>query len=339
MILKLMFTKRNFVIALVILILIGGFWYWRGRKQEKTLPTEVVRRGNVTETVSVTGAVVPERFAELSFQKTGIVEQVLVKEGDFVREGQIIALLDSSVLQSQLNEARLAQKVAEEDEKLARRNHWKKLAPEERATKKLASERAREDVRTIAEQTKERVLTAPFEGWISALDIKTGETAAVDKVIARIAAAGDKFIIEARVPESDIAKITTDTRARVTFDAFPADEIFDAAVSEIDTSATVVQDVVFYVVKFSLIKMDERLKDGMTANLDIETAKKENVLVAPFRALVKENGKTYAQVKRANGAFEKVEVITGLEGDEGLVEIKSGLKEGDEVATSATQAL
>jgi multidrug efflux pump subunit AcrA (membrane-fusion protein) len=155
-------------------------------------------------------------------------------------------------------------------------------------------------------------------------------------VIARVAQDGD-FLIEARVPESDIAKVTMDMRAQITFDALSPDEIFDAEVVEIALSSTTVQDVVSYIVKFHLAKTDDRLKDGMTANIDIETAKKENVLLLPFRALVKEGGKTYAEVKRGENQLEKVEVATVLEGDEGLVEIKSGLKEGDEIVISTKQ--
>jgi hypothetical protein len=90
-------------------------------------------------------------------------------------------------------------------------------------------------------------------------------------------------------------------------------------------------------VKFHLSDLDDRLKEGMTANIDIETAKRESAPVVPFRALFKENGITYAEVKRGENSFEKVVVTTGLEGDEGVIEILSGLKEGDEVTIGAKQ--
>ncbi len=325
-----MFTKRNIIIAVGILIVIGGFFYYRSRSQKETIQTETVKRGDVAETISVIGELVPAEFSDLSFQKAGVVDSVSVSEGDFVKAGQVVASLDSSVLRSQLKEARLAQSIAEEDEALARRNHWKKLAPEERATKKLASERAREDARTIEEQIGERIITAPFDGWISKLDVRAKETATANKTIARVAMAHD-FVIEARVPESDITKVLMGMRAKVTFDAFSSAEVFDAEAIEIERSSTIVQDVVFYIVKFRLANTDERLKDGMTANLDIETARKTDVLLVPFRTIAKEGGKAYAEVKRQEGQFEKIEVTLGLEGDEGMVEIKSGLQEGNQV--------
>lgn len=333
-----MFTKRNIIIGIILIAVIGGFFYYRNRGAKEVIQTETVRRGSVSETVSVTGEIVPSEFVDLSFQKIGIVDRVLVKEGDIVMKGETIASLDSSVLRSQLNEARIAQSIAEKDERLARHG-WEKLKQEERDTKKLASEKARENARTIIEQINERIITAPFEGQISVLDVKVGEVATVDKVAARVVVVGNNiyFIVEARVPESDVAKVLIDMRAKVTFDAFSPDEVFDAEVIEIDRTSTIVQDVVFYVVKFRLAKTDDRLKDGMTANLDIETAKRENVLVVPFRTLVRESGKTYAEVKRGDEKFEKAEVTIGLEGDEGMVEIKSGLKEGDEITIFTKQ--
>lgn len=300
------------------------------------MQTETVRRGSVSETVSVTGELVPQEFADLSFQSTGTLDKLLVKEGDAVRAEQTVASLDSSVLQSQLDDALVAKSIAEEDEKLSRRSGWKKLAPEEREKKKLASEQAREKVQTVRGQINDKTIFAPFDGKVSKVDVRVGEVVTASDVIARVAKEKD-FLIEARVPESDVAKITLGMRAKVTFDAFSSDEIFDTEVTEVARSSTIVQDVVFYIVKFRLAKTDDRLRDGMTANLDIETAKRENILVVPFRTLVREGGKTYAEVKRGDGQFEKVEVATGLEGDEGMVEIKSGLKEGDEVTIFTRQ--
>lgn len=299
------------------------------------MQTETVRRGSVSETVSVTGELVPQEFSDLSFSATGKVGSVFIKEGDDVHEGQVIASLDSSVLRSQLKEVYIAQAIAENDEKLARHG-WDNLKQEERAAKKLAVKKAKENVQTVVAQINDRTIFSPFAGKISKVDVRVGEVATLGKRIARVAQVGD-FQIEARVPESDIAKVTMNMWAKITFDAFLQNEVFDAEAMEIARSSTAVQDVVSYVVKFRLTKMDDRLKDGMTANIDIETAKREGVLLAPFRTLTKEGGKTYAEVKRGDGQFEKVEVITGLEGDEGMVEIKSGLQEGNEVTIFTKQ--
>ncbi len=331
-----MFRKRNIILALILLVIIGGgYYYFTHRSTGEMVQTETVRRGDVSETVSVTGELIPEEYADLSFLGAGTLDAVLVQAGDSVEKGQKIASLDRGVLYSQLKDARITAAIAEQSEQLILRNRTN-FAPEERAAKKLASEQARERVRTLLAQMKESVLTAPMNGQISRFDARVGETVTLGQVIARVIRPG-AYVLESRVPESDIAKITLGMKAKITFDSLSLDDIFEGEVQSIDQAATVVQDVVSYKVKFRLMRMDERLREGMTGNIDIETAKRTGVLWVPYRALTKEGAKTFAEVKQADQGFKKVEVTTGLEGDEGTIEVKSGLKEGDEVTIGATQ--
>lgn len=331
-----MSLHKKIVLGIILLLVAGGvFYFFSGRDTSEPIQTEIVKRGDVAETVSVTGELVPEVYADIAFLSPGTIDMVYVKIGDEVRRGDKIASIDREVLFSQLKEARLATAITEENEKLARRS-WDALKPEERTAKELASRQAREKVRTLEAQMRENVLVAPIAGKISQFDARLGEVVTLGKKIARVVAPGD-YILKSRVPESDIAKIALGMKADITFDAFSNDERFEGEVIHIDSAATVVQDVVSYEVKFRLSQNDERLKEGMTGNIDIETAKRTNVLWVPFRALVKEDEKTYAEVKRGLDQFEKVEVVTGLEGDEGTIEVKTGLKEGDEVTIGATQ--
>jgi RND family efflux transporter MFP subunit len=331
-----MFTKKRVIIAILIIItLSGGYYYFSERDTTVAVETETVKRGDVSETVSVTGELVPEEYADLSFASAGTVDAVMVAVGDSVTEGDQIVSLDREVLFSQLKEARVAARVAEQAEQLLRRGRTN-YAPEELMAKKLLSEQARESVRTLEAQMKENVLTSPMTGQISKFDTRVGEVVTLGKVIARVIKPGSYFL-ESRVPESDIAKVSLGMKARITFDALTNDEVFSGEVVSIDPASTVVQDVVSYKVKFRLAKYDERLREGMTGNIDVETAKREGVLWVPYRALSKVNGQSYAEVKRGPATFEKVVVTTGLEGDEGTIEVKSGLKEGDEVTIGATQ--
>ena len=331
-----MLSKKKIIIAIVLLLLIGGGYYFFTRKDTgAVVQTETVKRGDVSETVSVTGELVPEEYADLSFPSAGTIDAITVKLGDTVEEGSKIASLDREVLFSQLKDARLAAAIAVQNEQLYLRNK-NDFDPEERRAKKIASEQAREKARTIEAQMRESVLTAPMAGQISKFDTRVGEVVTLGKVIARVIKPGS-YLLESRVPESDIAKVTVGMKAEITFDSLTNDDVFEGEVVSIDPAATIVQDVVSYKVKFRLSKNDERLKEGMTGNIDVETAKRTGVLWVPYRALTKEGTKTYAEVKRSAETFERVEVTTGLEGDEGTVEVKSGLKEGDEVTIGATQ--
>jgi RND family efflux transporter MFP subunit len=328
-------TKSKIGIGLIILVAIGGYFYYRSKTTPVAVPTETVKRGSVVETVSVTGELVPVEYADLSFKGLGTIDGVYVKEGDLVKEGDRIVSVDRRVLQSELNAARIAVRVAEANELLARKTNGTKS--EAIRAKKLLSEQARESVKALVVQVNDGMLTAPIDGRVVLLDARLGETPSIGKIVARVSKSDD-FVIEARIPESDIAKVRPSMHAVVTFDAFSTSEKFDAEVTDIDTAATVVQGVVSYVVKFHLSGADDRLKEEMTANIDIETAKRETALVVPFRALFKEGGITYAEVNRGENSFEKVVVTTGLEGDEGVIEILSGLREGDEVSIGAKQA-
>ena len=331
-----MFTKKRIIIAVILIALIGGGYYYFTRQgTSEPVQTETVRRGDVSETVSVTGELVPEEYADLSFVGAGTIDAVMVQAGDSVEQGAKIASLDRQVLFSQLKEARIAARVAEQSEKLLRRGRTN-FTPEELAGKKLLSEQARESVRTIEAQMRLSVLMSPMSGVISKFDTRVGEVVTLGKVIARVIKPG-AYLLESRVPESDIAKVTIGKKARITFDALSNDDVFEGEVVDIDPAATIVQDVVSYKVQFRFSKVDERLKEGMTGNIDVETAKRTGVLWVPYRALSKEGTKTYAEVRRGAETFERVEVTTGLEGDEGTIEIKSGLKEGDEVTIGATQ--
>ena len=332
-----MSSTRKKVIGSIVLIAVvgGGYYFFMNRSTGEVVQTEQVQRGDVSETVSVTGELQSEDYADLAFLGAGTIDAVYVKTGDTVAEGQVIASLDRQVLYSQLKDARITARIAEQSEQLILRNRLS-YAPEERAAKKLASEQARERVRTLELQMKENVLVVPLTGQISRFDARVGEVVMLGQVVARVSKPGN-FILEARVPESDIANITLGMKAKITFDALTNDDVFEGEVQGIDPAATVIQDVVSYQVTFRLLQSDVRLKEGMTGDIDIETAKREGVLFVPYRALAKEGSKTFAEVKRGPERFERVEVTTGLEGDEGTIEVKSGLMEGDEVTIGATQ--
>lgn len=326
--------KTKLWIGLIGVGLIGFAWYWSTRQdQSQNVVTETVSRTDVSETVSVSGELVPVHYADLSFQSVGQVQDVYVKEDEIVKAGDALAVLDRSVQASQLAAAELALRIAEEAEKLVLRNK-NDLDPEERHAKKLASEAAREDIRTLRAQMEKSVIRAPFDGRITRVDLRSGETAAVGVPAFRIVRDAG-LIVEARVPESDIVKLTGGMEASITFDALDSTDVFQAKVQAIDPSATIVQDVVSYVVTFEVSGIDGRLRDGMSADIDVVTAKRERVLAVPFRALITRGEKTFATLSGPEGTTEEVQVKTGLEGDDGTVEILSGLKEGDVIVVSA----
>ncbi len=180
------------------------------------------------------------------------------------------------------------------------------------------------------------VLRSPVTGTITKLNFKAGEVIGSPSVTSTTGIfaqmISQDFIFEALVSETDIAKVSIGQSASLAFDALPG-ETFDSSVVSIEPSATVVQDVVDYLVKLSIPKSDPRLKDGLSADVNIATAKKENIIAVPERIVKDQNGKKVISVLAGGKPDDRV-VTLGLGGDEGMIEITSGLKEGDEIITS-----
>src|SRR5690349_17352968 len=116
-------SKKKIISASIILLLVGGgYYYFSHRSTGEVIDTEVVKRGDVSETVSVTGELVPEEYVDLSFPGAGTIDAVMVNIGDSVTQRQAIASLDREVLFSQLKDARLAADIAVQNEQLYLRN-------------------------------------------------------------------------------------------------------------------------------------------------------------------------------------------------------------------------
>jgi RND family efflux transporter MFP subunit len=177
----------------------------------------------------------------------------------------------------------------------------------------------------------ETYLYAPIDGTIIKKNVDLGEIAIFNSPVLTVAQG--EMQIETNVPESDIIKVSLGQKANVAFDAFSISEKIEATVFKIEPAATVIQDVVYYKVKLRLDKADERLKAGMSCDVDIKTAEKKNAVSIPLRAIKTEGEKKYAEILKdeKNQITEKVYVTTGLEGDDGIVEITSGLHGGEAV--------
>lgn len=329
-----MAKRKKVIIWLIIVALIGGgfFSYLKSRKPKVSYTTADVQKTNLFQTVSTTGTLNMENQIDLSFKGSGRLEEINVSLGDEVKKGQRLARIDPGTLYSELRQA-------EEDVRVQKRT----LADMKR--RKSTYDKEQEDAqRAIIKkyeaaitakrsQIREIVIYSPIEGKIIRKNYEEGENVAANSTI--ITVARGELEIEANIPESDIVKIQIGQKADVTFDALTSEEKFEAEVFEIEPASTVIQDVVYYKVKFKLANPDLQLKIGMSNDIDIRTAEKDNVLVIPLRAIKTEGDRKYVEILKdeKNNIIDKVFVTTGLSGDDGMVEITSGLKGGEKVVT------
>lgn len=333
--------KKKVIIWVIILAVLGagGYYYFRPKETGPEYTTEKVTKADIIQTVSVTGEVNDISKVDLSPEMTGAVDEIFVEVGDRVREGEKIAKIDDSVLRSQLTEALIGLQIQQEQLDLKRRK-WDTLKPEEKESAKLAVESAKATTWTLQKQLKKNIVYAPIDGIITKKYLESGEMATMAKPIATISAEKG-FEIKANIPESDIDKIKIGQRGEATFDAFSSDEIFDFEIIEIEPAATIIQDVVYYEVTFKFLSEDNRIKSGMSTDIDIMTAEKKDVWAVSNQAIKNDKGNRYVEILETQNEIrttKRINVKAGLRGDDGMTEIISGLNGGEEVITFTKEA-
>lgn len=203
--------------------------------------------------------------------------------------------------------------------------------PEQIAGQEARIKSAEAQVRNYQAQAGKAALRSPISGRITRQDAKAGEIVAASSVLITIAQES-QFEIEAFIPEADIPKIEINDNARVTFDAFVPEAVFEAQVISVEQAETVIEGVTTYKTRFLLLKTDTGIKAGMTANLEIETDRRADVLFVPERVVELKDGRRTVQVLEA-GSYREAEVETGLRGSDGYLEIVKGLTTGEKVVS------
>ncbi|MFA5990914.1 MAG: efflux RND transporter periplasmic adaptor subunit [Candidatus Doudnabacteria bacterium] len=181
------------------------------------------------------------------------------------------------------------------------------------------------------------MIKAPADGTITSVDIKVGELSAALKTVIILQDVGNLHV-EANISEANIAALKTGQDVDITLDALGSDRHFIGKVQTVNPGATVVSGVVNYKVTSSVDNIPE-VKPGMTANMTILVEKKDGVLAMPLRGVISKDGKKFARVitDTKKKTYNEVEIKTGLEADEGLVEVLSGLNQDQEIVTYIKQ--
>lgn len=195
---------------------------------------------------------------------------------------------------------------------------------------------AEANVLQVQAQLGNTVITAPFDGTVTKIDLKVGQQIAPSTpVISMISNAN--FQIESYIPEADIAKIKIGDVGTTTLDAYGDNVTFSVVVSAIDLSETEVDGVATYKTTLQFASFDDRIRSGMTANVDIVSGTHSGVLSIPQSALVSKTSNKTILVLDAKGKAVTTPITTGLIDANGNIEVTSGLNEGDTVVTNPTK--
>lgn len=191
-------------------------------------------------------------------------------------------------------------------------------------------------MKAVEVQLGKTALRSPIAGVMTQQDAKVGGLAVPGAPVARVISDGT-FQIEAVVPEADVAGVEAGAAAQVTLDAYGAGATFAASVVSIDPAKIQTENGAGYKATLAFAEPDARIKDGMAADVRVAAGEKKGVIAVPRQALIMRGGDAY--VLTADGPLvveQKVE--TGLHGSDGLVEIVSGLSEGDRIAAFGASA-
>lgn len=193
----------------------------------------------------------------------------------------------------------------------------------------LSAEGAVEAAQADLERT---ILRAPADGTITKIDAKLGDLVTPNTPVITLQDVGNLYI-EANVNESDIVGLAVGQPVSITYEALGKAAVFTGVVSEVNLGATINAGIVNYKVKAS-VNDATNIKPGMTADITIETAKVPGALVLPSRFIHEDaEGKfVYIVTKEEDMKTERRAVTTGLRGDGGYVEVKTGVVAGDKVA-------
>ena len=357
--------NKNIIIAAVIIIaIIYSITNSSYKIDEKLLNLSVVKNGNIAYEVTATGKINPINTVTVGTQVSGIVEKVLVDYNADVKEGDVLALLDSSTLKEDMEKSLANYELAQAKESKAKLNF-------ERISKlyqdKLTAKASLEDAEIAYKEASANVLnakanyniakknfeyatiTSPVSGTVISKEIEQGQTVAASfstPTLFQVAEDLSKMQIEANISEADIGYIKQNMHATFTVDAYPNDK-FEGKIRQVRLSPTEESNVVMYTVIIEIDNSSRKLLPGMTASVIIKAQEANDVMTISAMALqykpsakVRENIKVkkIENMKEEqsivyvynNGKITPAVITKGLS-DMTNIEIKDGLNVGDKV--------
>jgi RND family efflux transporter MFP subunit len=329
---KKIIKKTIYWIIFIAIVITTGFIIWGNKNKKVDYTLAPVSRGTLSRTISADGKYLSKDEADVSFQITGPVMNIKVDVGDKVEKGQLLASIDPGVLIEELQQAK--KEVSAQKETYAfMKKHGTAYKYNNLQAQKDTIEKSQAAVDEVSRQLQYADITAPIDGTVAEKNVSVGEIAQAGSPAVTIIR-GNDMRIEANVPEVDIAGVAVGQKVSVKFDAYPENQRFDAVITDIDPAPITVQNVGYYVVKMDVENPDPGFKYGMNCTIYDQTNQKDNVLIIPEGLIETSDDKKFADVlvDEQKKTVEKREIQTGLEGDDGMIEVVSGLREGDQIA-------
>lgn len=256
-----------------------------------------------------------EVIASINGQQQDIAEQKIVNQNNITTANSSLDKAESNLLQSK-------------DELTIKESG---PTQEEIRIQQSQIQQAKADVGYLQSQINQTILRSPINGLITKKEVELGEVISSQGTIFSIISS-TPLQIESNMPEIDITKIEVGQKAKVVLDTFGQDQTFSAQVSKIDPAETIIEGISTYKTTLQFSKDYQDLKTGMTGDIDILTAQKENIIVLSRRAIIKQDNQNIVRLLKKE-EIKKVPVKLGLQDSQGNVEIIKGVTEGDKIIT------
>ena len=326
--------KKRLWIFIGLIIIIGIIFLWnRAKKQTVEFSEYQLNRQDISQTLVLSGTLDAKERVYLNFLAGGKLVYLGAKEGDWVNKWQTIATIDTQDLQKNLEknlnyyenrrldwDALLKDdegEILDDDEKRARQQEQNLL------------DNTVLDVEIISVAVNNRVMTAPFAGVLLTLPTSVvGVTLSPTDVFELVNP--QTLLVRAEVDEIDLSLLSLGQKANLIFNAYP-EEAIASEISFISLKSAVGSTGTVFKIELPLPSVEDlsKYRIGMNADVEIELAKRTEVLVVPLEAISNQDGQTVVKVKSQNRqGFENRVIKLGLESDE-AAEVLEGLEEGE----------
>lgn len=352
--------KKTGIIVLLAALILGACSVKtaKGDKSSGEVKSMVVEAGEITVKMEETGEIEPIREIELKPKVSGKIVKFYVDEGDYIKDGDLIADIEPdyneaeklSAVKSNLTLAEIrltdAQKDLEDAEELFRKSYIseKKLRDArnelERATINHQDALNQNDlVKEIESKDNVSKMYASANGTIIERKVEEGEMVISSSgnysggtVIFNLADLS-RMVVKSRINEVDIGKVHKQQKVNIQVDAFPYQK-YNGNITRIASKAISYNNVKVFPIEIEIIDVDEKLRPGMTANITIIGEKRADIVTIPIRAIFSDEDGQDIIYKVQNDTISKSVVVkTGIN-DFQQVEIIEGLAVGDTISFS-----
>jgi HlyD family secretion protein len=375
------------VIPVLVLLAVGSC---NKKVKSYSFETAVVKKGSIINTITATGTVEADTTVLIGTQVSGVIKKIYVDFNSHVRKGELLAELDKTPLQTQVQQAQasLDDSKSEVEFQSATYERYKALLDKKLVAQadfdqvKYSYDKARANLKTAqAGYDKAMVnlnyasIYSPIVGVVLNRAVDQGQTVAASFSTPNLFTIGNDLTqmqVQANIDEADIGQLKRGQPVSFTVDAYPT-ETFTGDVRQIRLQPIVTSNVVTYTVIVNAPNPELKLMPGMTANITVLVQKLDSVLTIPGKALrftpdatwladyMKNNPSPQRQGTGVAGApgvtgtgnqqgkkpvvvwvktgdkYHRSRIVTGAV-DGSNAEVKSGLKEGDEIILSMALA-